>query len=82
MTDLPDRFVKREEIKRCVGLGKSMIHRLMQEGKFPPAVQAVAVRLALERREIIAWIDDVKDGVEGKKRKDWAGVAGSAPQRH
>ena len=32
----PDRFVKLDEVKRRVGLGKSMIYRLIQEGKFPP----------------------------------------------
>ena len=31
----PDRFVKLDEVKRRVGLGKSMIYRLIQEGKFP-----------------------------------------------
>ena len=30
----PDRFVKLDEVKRRVGLGKTMIYRLVQEGKF------------------------------------------------
>jgi len=34
--DAPDRFVKLDEVKRRVGLGKSMIYRLIAEDKFPP----------------------------------------------
>ncbi len=34
-TDIPDRFVKLDEVKRRVGLSKAMIYRLIQEGKFP-----------------------------------------------
>ena len=33
--DHPDRFLKLDEVKRRVGLGKSMIYRLIQEEKFP-----------------------------------------------
>ncbi|WP_084250404.1 helix-turn-helix transcriptional regulator [Sphingomonas mali] len=30
-----DRFIKLDEVKRRVGLGKSMNYRLISEGKFP-----------------------------------------------
>lgn len=33
---LPDRFVKLDEVERRVGLGTSMVYRLIQEWKFPP----------------------------------------------
>ena len=32
-TEISDRFVKLDEVKRRVGLGKTMIYRLIQEGK-------------------------------------------------
>ena len=67
--DQPERFLKIEEVKRRVGLGKSMIYRLIQEGKFPAPYKLSPSASRWSDREIIAWIDDVKDGFEGKKRK-------------
>jgi prophage regulatory protein len=32
--DQPARFLKLDEVKRRVGLGKSMIYRLVPDGKF------------------------------------------------
>lgn len=34
-----DRFIKLDEVKRRVGLDKSMIYRLICEGKFPAPYQ-------------------------------------------
>lgn len=65
----PDRFLKRDEVERRVGLGKSMIYRLIQEGKFPAPYKLSPCASRWSDREIVAWIDDVKDGFEGKKRK-------------
>lgn len=67
--DQPERFVKIEEVKRRVGLGESMIYRLIQEGKFPPPYKVSPCASRWSDREVIAWIDDVKDGFEGKKRQ-------------
>ena len=36
MTDIPGRFVKLDEVKRRVGVGTSMIYRLIREGEIPP----------------------------------------------
>jgi len=66
---IPDRFVKLDEVKRRVGLGKSMIYRLIGEGKFPAPYKLTPCAARWSNREIAAWIDDVKDGFEGKKRK-------------
>jgi hypothetical protein len=52
-----------------VGLGKSMIYRLIQEGKFPAPYKLSPFASRWSDREIVAWIDEVKDGLEGKKRK-------------
>lgn len=64
----PDRLIKLDEVKRRVGLGKSMIYRLIQEGRFPPPYKISPLASRWSDREIGAWIDDVKDGFEGKKR--------------
>ncbi len=64
-----DRFVKLDEVKRRVGLGKSMIYRLIQEGKFPAPYKLSPLASRWSDREIVAWIEDVKDGFEGKRRR-------------
>jgi prophage regulatory protein len=65
----PDRFVKLDEVKRWVGLGKSMIYRLIQEGKFPAPYKLSPLASRWSDREIAAWIEDVKDAFEGKRRR-------------
>lgn len=65
----PDRFVKLDEVKRRVGLGKSMIYRLIQEGKFPAPYKLSPLASRWSDWEIAAWIEDVKDGFEGKRRR-------------
>ena len=67
--DEPDRFIKLEEVKRRVGLGKSMIYRLIQEQKFPPPYKLSAFASRWSNREVSAWIHGVKDGFEGKRRQ-------------
>lgn len=64
-----DRLVKLDEVKRRVGLGKSMIYRLIQEGKFPAPYKVTPLASRWSDQEIRAWIDEVKDGFEGKRRK-------------
>lgn len=54
---------------RRVGLGKSMIYQLIKAEKFPAPYKVSAAASRWSDREITAWIDDVKDGFEGKKRK-------------
>jgi prophage regulatory protein len=67
--DRPDRFLKLDEVKRRVGLGKTMIYRLILEGRFPAPYKPSPFASRWSDREIVAWIDDVKDGFEGKKRR-------------
>ena len=68
-TETPDRFIRLDEVKRRVGLGKTMIYRLIQEERFPAPYKLSPFASRWSDREIIAWIADVKDGFEGKKRK-------------
>lgn len=65
----PERFLKLDEVKRRAGLGKSMIYRLIQEGKFPAPYKLSPAAARWSERELVAWIDDIKDGFEGKKRR-------------
>lgn len=68
-TGMAERFVKLDEVKRRAGLGKSMIYRLIQEGKFPAPYKLSPFASRWSELEIAAWIEEVKDGFEGKKRK-------------
>lgn len=68
-TDEPDRLLKIDEVKRRVGLGKTMIYRLIQDGKFPAPYKISPFAARWSNQEIVAWIEEVKDGFEGKKRK-------------
>lgn len=65
----PERFLKLAEVCRRVGLGKSMIYDMIKHGRFPRPYKISPFASRWSEREIIAWIDDVKDGFEGKRRK-------------
>ena len=65
----PERFVKLDEVCRRAGLGKTMIYALIKDGRFPPPYKISPFAARWSERELVAWIDDVKDGFEGKKRK-------------
>jgi prophage regulatory protein len=69
MAEQPERLLKLDEVKRRVGLGKSMIYRLIQEERFPAPYKLAGTASRWSDREIVAWIDEVKDGFEGKRRK-------------
>ncbi len=74
MTDFqvqPERLMKLEEVIRRVGLGKSMIYRLISQGRFPAPYKLSAAASRWSEHEVVAWIADVKDGFEGKRRVLW-----------
>jgi prophage regulatory protein len=64
----PERLIKIEEVKRRVGLGKTMIYQKVRSGSFPPPYKLSPFAARWSEREITRWIEDVKDGFEGKKR--------------
>lgn len=70
-TDPPERLLKLAEVSRRVGLGKSMIYRLITQGRFPPPYKISPYASRWSEQEIVAWIAEVKDGFEGKRRKFW-----------
>lgn len=67
----PERFLKLEEVSRRVGLGKSMIYELIKQGRFPAPYKISPFASRWSEQEIVAWIGEVKDGFEGKRRKLW-----------
>lgn len=64
----PERLIKLDEVMRRVGLGKSMIYRLISDERFPAPYKISPFASRWSEREVVAWIADVKDGFEGKKR--------------
>ena len=68
-SDRPERLIKLDEVCRRVGLGKTMIYAMIKGGRFPPPYKISAFASRWSEREVVAWIDDVKDGFEGKRRK-------------
>lgn len=65
----PERFIRLPEVCRRVGLGKSMIYEMIQKGRFPKPYKVTPFTSCWSEREVVAWIADVKDGFEGKRRK-------------
>lgn len=66
-----DRLIKLDEVMRRVGLCKAMIYRLIQKKRFPAPYKTASTSSRWSEREVKAWIDEVKDGFEGKRRKFW-----------
>ena len=48
-----------------------MIYRLITQGRFPAPYKISPYASRWSEHEIVAWIDKVKDGFEGKRRKFW-----------
>lgn len=68
-SEQPERLIKLDEVCRRAGLGKSMIYEMIKEGRFPRPYKISPFASRWSEREVVAWIDDVKDGFEGKRRK-------------
>ena len=64
----PDRLLRLSEVSRRVGLGKSMIYDLIKRGLFPKQYKISPFAARWSEREILAWIAEVKEGFEGKRR--------------
>jgi prophage regulatory protein len=56
----PDRLLKLNEVKRRVGLEKSMIYRLIQTGKFPEPYKVASCASRWSEHEISSWLHDIK----------------------
>ena len=61
--------MKLDEVCRRAGLGKTMIYGMIKEGRFPRPYKIPPFAARWSDHELSAWINDVKDGFEGKKRQ-------------
>ena len=68
-SESPERFIRLHEVSRRVGLGKSMIYVLIKQKRFPSPYKISPSMARWSEREIVAWIAEVKDGFEGKRRQ-------------
>jgi prophage regulatory protein len=64
-----DRLIRLDEVRRRVGLGKTMIYRLIGQGRFPRPYKLSPFVARWSEQEVRRWIDEVKNGFEGKVRK-------------
>jgi len=64
-----DRLIRLDEVKRRVGLGKTMIYRFIGQGRFPRPYKLSPFVARWSEQEVRQWIDEVKNGFEGKMRK-------------
>lgn len=64
-----DRLIKLAEVMRRVGLGKTMIYRLIKQGRFPRPYKLSPFAARWSEREVVDWIADVKGGVEGRRTR-------------
>ena len=60
----PENFLKLGEVCRRVGLGRSMIYRMIKEGRFPRPYKLSAASRWSER-ELATWMSDIKGETEG-----------------
>ena len=67
--EMPERFIKLSEVSRRVGLGKTSIYELISKERFPRPYKISPSASRWSEQEVVAWIADVKDGFEGKRRK-------------
>lgn len=52
---MTERLIRRPEVESIVGLKRSMIYRLMREGRFPTPVKLSARAVAWRLSEVQAW---------------------------
>ena len=57
--NIPERLVRMRELRTLVGLGRSTVHRLVAEGRFPPPLHPFGNRIAAWRySEVAHWISE------------------------
>jgi prophage regulatory protein len=72
MTDLsqpPEQLMMLVEASRRVGPGTSMIYVMIRYGRFPAPGKLWPFASRWSEQEVVAWIAEVKDRFEGKRRK-------------
>lgn len=62
LQEYSERLLKLDEVKGRVGLGKSMIYRMISEGRFPAPYKLTPCASRWSGLEIDEWIRKVKSG--------------------
>lgn len=57
-----ERFIQLKEVCRLVGVGKTMVYRMIQEGRFPAPYKPSPGAARWSEGEVIAWIASIKGG--------------------
>jgi prophage regulatory protein len=55
---LPDRLLKLEQVMNLVALGKTMVYRLVSEGRFPQPFKPGGNATRWSEREVFAWMTE------------------------
>lgn len=61
MTDLPDRLLKLSQVMEIVGLGRTMVYRLIREGKFPAPYKPGGYSSRWSENDIREWLGKVDE---------------------
>lgn len=64
-----DRFIALPEVSRRVGLGKTMIYKMINEDRFPAPYKITPAAARWSDNEVTAWIADIKFGHKGKLKQ-------------
>ena len=54
---MDDKLLRRREVERITGVGRSSIYRLMQSGGFPRPVKVGPAAVRWKESDIIAWVE-------------------------
>ena len=52
-----DRLMRRREVEKILGISRSSIYRLMQEGRFPRPVRIGPAAVRWRASDITAWLE-------------------------
>ncbi len=64
-----DRLIPLPEVSRRVGLGKTMIYKMIADGRFPAPYKITPAAARWSDTEVTAWIAEIKFGFEGKLKQ-------------
>lgn len=68
LTDTPERMIQLREVMQLIGLGKTMIYRMIQENRFPPPYKLSPGASRWSEAEVVAWIEKLKVPSSSRRR--------------
>ena len=54
---MQDRLMRRREVEKILGISRSSIYRLMQEGRFPRPIRIGTAAVRWRASDITAWLE-------------------------